>query len=133
MHCVDDRTGLTYRTLLGELRGVRDIRRKTAGHDELREAFVRPLYLAECVLWRHRRQRGRKVYSLHAPEVECIGKGKSHRLAARYRSEPVSCYFVCSMPRDGHERLLAKLRDWLEAHESSVWTRQQTLWPDQSA
>ena len=21
---------------------------------------------------------GRKVYSLHAPEVECIGKGKAH-------------------------------------------------------
>ena len=30
---------------------------------------------------RHQRQnqRGRKVYSLHAPEVECIGKGKAHR------------------------------------------------------
>jgi transposase, IS5 family len=44
---------------------------------------AKPLYsrcnLAECVLWQHRRQRGRKVYSLHAPEVECIGKGKSHR------------------------------------------------------
>ena len=26
-----------------------------------------------------RRQRGRKVYSLHAPEVECIGKGKAHK------------------------------------------------------
>ena len=25
------------------------------------------------------RQRGRKVYSLHAPEVECIGKGKAHK------------------------------------------------------
>jgi IS5 family transposase len=25
------------------------------------------------------RQHGRKVYSLHAPEVECIGKGKAHR------------------------------------------------------
>ena len=25
------------------------------------------------------RQRGRKIYSLHAPEVECIGKGKVHR------------------------------------------------------
>jgi IS5 family transposase len=24
-------------------------------------------------------QRGRKVYSRHAPEVECIGKGKAHR------------------------------------------------------
>lgn len=25
------------------------------------------------------RQRGRKIYSLHAGEVECIGKGKAHR------------------------------------------------------
>ena len=25
------------------------------------------------------RQRGRKLYSLHAPEVECIGKGKAHK------------------------------------------------------
>ena len=26
-----------------------------------------------------RKQRGKKIYSLHAPEVECIGKGKAHR------------------------------------------------------
>jgi IS5 family transposase len=25
------------------------------------------------------RHRGRKIYSLHAPEVECIGEGKAHR------------------------------------------------------
>ena len=25
------------------------------------------------------RQRGRKIYSLHAHEVECIGKGKAHK------------------------------------------------------
>jgi len=31
------------------------------------------------VLAQDRRQRGRKTYSLHAPEVECIGKGKAHR------------------------------------------------------
>ena len=41
--------------------------------------FVRPLFLARRVLEQNRRQRGRKVYSLHAPEVECIGKGKAHR------------------------------------------------------
>jgi transposase, IS5 family len=45
----------------------------------LREAFVRPLFLAWRVLEQERRSRGRKVYSLHAPEVECIGKGKAHR------------------------------------------------------
>jgi IS5 family transposase len=65
------------KTCLGRV--IRDIRRKTSGHDDLREAFVRPLYLAERVLSQDRRQRGRKVYSLHAPEVECIGKGKAHK------------------------------------------------------
>ncbi|MGH7184924.1 MAG: IS5 family transposase [Pseudomonadota bacterium] len=65
------------KTCLGRV--IRDIRRKTAGNDGLREAFLRPLYLAERVLSQDRRQRGRKVYALHAPEVECIGKGKAHR------------------------------------------------------
>ena len=37
--------------------------------------------LARRVLEQERRQRGRKVYSLHAPEVECIGKRKAQ---ARY-------------------------------------------------
>ena len=35
--------------------------------------------LARRVRDQDRRQRGPKVYSLHAPEVECIGKGKAHR------------------------------------------------------
>ena len=65
------------KTYLGRV--IRDIGRKTAGNEELRQAFVRPLYLAERVLSQDRRQRGRKVYSLHAPEVECIGKGKAHK------------------------------------------------------
>jgi hypothetical protein len=54
-------------------------RRRIVGNEDLREAFVRPLFLARRVLEQERRQRGRKVYSLHAPEVECIGKGKAHR------------------------------------------------------
>jgi IS5 family transposase len=45
----------------------------------LREALVRPLFLSRRVLQRERHQRGRKIYSLRAPEVECIGKGKAHR------------------------------------------------------
>src|SRR6516165_8262494 len=65
------------KTYLG--RTMRDVGRKIAGDDELHEAFVRPLYLAERVLAQNRHQRGRKVYSLHAPEVECIGKGKAHK------------------------------------------------------
>jgi IS5 family transposase len=35
--------------------------------------------LARRVREQQQRQRGPKVYSLHAPEVECIGKGKAHQ------------------------------------------------------
>src|ERR1700741_598446 len=60
-------------------RVLRDIGRKTAGNDMLSDLFAWPLSLTRRVLEQNRHQRGRKVYSLHAPEVECIGKGKAHR------------------------------------------------------
>jgi transposase, IS5 family len=39
--------------------------------------FERLLGLASRVRQQDQRTRGRKVYALHAPEVECIGKGKA--------------------------------------------------------
>ena len=57
----------------------RDIVRKTRNDDVLRKIFAEPLSLAFRVRHQRQNQRGRKVYSLHAPEVECIGKGKAHR------------------------------------------------------
>ena len=42
------------------------------------DTTVQPM-LARWVRDQRQNQRGRKVYSLHAPEVECIGKGKAHR------------------------------------------------------
>lgn len=60
------------RTRLGRL--IRDIRRKTADDEALREAFAIPLSRADQVRREKQRQRGWKLYSLHAPEVECIGK-----------------------------------------------------------
>ena len=63
------------RTRLGRL--IRDIDRKIDGDAE-REALFRPLLiLASKVRHQDQRQRGPKVYALHAPEVECIGKGKA--------------------------------------------------------
>ena len=65
------------RTMLGRV--IRDVARKIAACPELAEAFARPLTLARRVKDQRQRERGRKVYSLHAPEVECIGKGKAHK------------------------------------------------------
>jgi IS5 family transposase len=65
------------RTYLGRI--IRDIGRKIAGDDPLETIFAVPLTQARQVREQRQKQRGHKIYSLHAPEVECIGKGKAHR------------------------------------------------------
>jgi transposase, IS5 family len=67
----------SLRTMLGRV--IRDITRKIAPQPALTEVFALPLALARRVRDQRQRERGRKVYSLHAPEVECIGKGKAHK------------------------------------------------------
>ena len=56
---------------------IRDIRRRIEGDGELEARFEPLLDLEVKVRLQDQRQRGPKVYSLHAPEVECIGKGKA--------------------------------------------------------
>jgi transposase, IS5 family len=63
------------RSRLGRI--IRDIRRKIEGQPALEEAFALPLGRATQIRSQQQRQRGWKLYSFHAPEVECIGKGKA--------------------------------------------------------
>ncbi|MEH2609701.1 hypothetical protein V1293_001990 [Bradyrhizobium sp. AZCC 1693] len=56
---------------------VRDIRRKIEGNTELEAAFEIALARASQIRSQQQRQRGYKLYSFHAPETECIGKGKA--------------------------------------------------------
>jgi IS5 family transposase len=63
------------RSRLGRI--IRDIRRKIEGQDALEGAFALPLSRAAQIRSQQQRQRGWKLYSFHAPEVECIGKGKA--------------------------------------------------------
>src|SRR5713226_8732852 len=63
------------RTRLGRL--IRDIGRQIDGNPELHSRFAPLLDLALKVRFQDHRRRGPKVYALHAPEVECIGKGKA--------------------------------------------------------
>lgn len=75
-----ERANRMRRKLRTYLRGViRDIGRKIEGDGGLEAAFAKLLPLARRVREQQQRQHGPKVYSLHAPEVECIGKGKAHR------------------------------------------------------
>ena len=63
------------RTRLGRI--IRDIRRKIAGQEPIAAVFEAPLSRASQIRHQQQRQRGWKLYSFHAPEVECIGKGKA--------------------------------------------------------
>lgn len=65
------------RTRLGRL--SRDIARKTRDDGRLREIFEAPLRKAHQIRWQRQNARGAKLYSWHAPETECIGKGKAHK------------------------------------------------------
>lgn len=62
------------RTWLGRL--TRDIRRKIAGDPVLEAAFATVLERAERILSQQPGGKN-KLYAFHAPEVECIGKGKA--------------------------------------------------------
>lgn len=62
------------RTWLGRL--IRDIRRKIVGNAVLETAFKVALERAEKILGQQSGDKG-KLYAMHAPEVECIGKGKA--------------------------------------------------------
>jgi transposase, IS5 family len=53
--------------------------RKIKGDQGKQAVFARLLSLSHSVREQRQKQRGKKIYSLHAPEVECIGKGKAHR------------------------------------------------------
>jgi transposase, IS5 family len=76
----------TLKTQLGRV--IRDIGRKIKGQAPLEEAFAQELMLARRVHAQNKnlaRVKGApdgsdlRVFSLHAPEVECIGKGKAHK------------------------------------------------------
>ena len=67
----------SIRTYLGRVR--RDIMRAIKGDAGKEADFARLLSLSHAVQHQRQKERGKKIYSLHAPEVECIGKGKSHK------------------------------------------------------
>ena len=66
----------TLRTYLGRV--VRDIERKIADSSELQAIFANGLSMAKRLLKQQQKDKN-KLYSLHAPEVECINKGKAHK------------------------------------------------------
>jgi IS5 family transposase len=71
------------RKVLKQLKGrlgrvVRDIERKSADWPAVPKTLSHELALAKRLLAQHAKGRN-KLYSLHAPEAECISKGKAHK------------------------------------------------------
>ena len=64
------------RTYLGRV--IRDIERKIAENISLQEKFSDLLFSSTKLLRELGAKRGRTIFSIHAREVECIGKGKAH-------------------------------------------------------
>lgn len=58
---------------------IRDIARKTEGKEALQAQFCDLLGISEKLFTELKQKRGRTVFSIHAPEVECIAKGKAHK------------------------------------------------------
>lgn len=101
------------KTYLGRV--IRDIERRIAGCAELGERFARLLSIARRI---HAQTRQRpdpatpKLYSVHAPEVECIAKGKAHRpyefgvkvgvVTTNRESFVLGCCALPGYPYDGH-------------------------------
>ena len=65
-------------TFLGRV--IRDIQRKLGlvATEQLKKKLTSLLEIAERIFMQKRSDSG-KVYSVHAPEVECIAKGKAHK------------------------------------------------------
>ena len=64
----------SLKTMAGRV--LRDVERKLS--EEAYEAHKGMMLLSELILDQKRKTKN-KIYSLHASEVECIGKGKAHR------------------------------------------------------
>lgn len=64
------------RTWLGRI--IRDIERKIGQDAVLKKTFAKAIGKAEKI-YHQQRSDTDKIYSWHAPEVECIAKGKAHK------------------------------------------------------
>ena len=97
----------SLKTMAGRV--MRDVERKM--DDAAFEAHKGTMLLAEQILTQKRFTKG-KIYSLHAPEVECIAKGKAHKpyefgvkvsLAVTHKEGFVVGIQACpGNPYDGH-------------------------------
>lgn len=122
-------------TRLGRV--IRDIRRKIDGDGAMEEAFSTELSQATRLRHQKRRQETLKIYSCHAPETECIGKGKAAKpyefgckvSIATTNARAAGGMFVLHAkalhgnPYDGHTLagVVEELTDWVGARPERIY------------
>ena len=99
------------KTILGRV--MRDIQRKAGKNQgQIADEPLRELLALAERLWEQKRTSKNKIYSIHAPEVECLAKGKAHKryefgcktsVATTSRSNwIVGTHALHGNPYDGH-------------------------------
>jgi IS5 family transposase len=104
------------RKALKQLKGrfgrvVRDVERKSAAWASVPEALAHEMQLAKRLLAQQPKS-SKRLYSLHAPEVECISKGKAHKryefgvkvgiVASLKKPFILAAHALPNHPYDGH-------------------------------
>lgn len=118
-------------------RVIRDITRKIGDIPDLEAVFARELSLGRRLRHQRKRQDGPKLYSLHAPETECIGKGKAHKpyefgckvtFATTNAKSPGGMFVLHAKalygnPYDGHtlRAVVEELADWIGAPSERIY------------
>lgn len=102
----------SLRTYLGRV--MRDIERQIKGDGALNEIFRPMLFLAGRVHKQRRGERGKKVYSLHAPEVECVVEKHASCMTAKARR---------TSPTSSASRFRSQRRSRAHRAASSCWLR----------
>jgi len=114
------------RTYLGRL--LRDVGRKQSTDQD--DEVLKQLLVLGLRLWEQKREDKNKLYSLHAPEVECIAKGKAHKkyefgckvgvVATSQSSFILGAQALHGNPYDGH-----RLKEMLDQARSLIPAKQK--------
>ena len=125
------------KTYLGRI--IRDIERKIEGNNDLENKFFSSLSKAKRIFYQTKESK-EKIYSWHAPEVECIAKGKADKpyefgckvsLITNLNPAPAGHFVLHTAalhgrPYDGHT-----LRPMVEAMESWTGIEPKRIYVDQ--
>lgn len=124
------------KTYLGRI--IRDIGRKIEGQSHLKEIFNTALNKATQI-FNQKKEDSNKIYSWHAPEVECISKGKAHKpyefgckvsVITNINSAPAGHFILHTAalhgrPYDGHT-----LKPMIEGMTSWIGTEPKRIYVD---